>query len=153
MDALVTALKRAQQDAQEMLLESQIQAREVFFERARKRCTHQLEELRVAQNVQQAKPSVPPVDAAGAVARLQQMVWFGGCASRCSESDSEEGGLRAIDDQEFLEWMADRQEDVNAALMAGRPAEAARVSGVIIDATRSLQSVTMQPSMITNVVN
>ena len=55
--------------------------------------------------------------------------------------------------QEFLKWMADRQEDMNAALMAGNPAEAARGSGVITDATRSLQSVTMQPSMITNMVN
>ena len=91
MDALVTALKRAQQNAQEMPLESQIQAREAFLEKARKRfvhidqeraaevlriqeCERLLEELRAAQNVQQAKPSVPPVDAAGEVARLQQMV-------------------------------------------------------------------------------
>ena len=181
MDALVTALKRAQQEAQEMPLESQIQAREAFLERARKRlvhidqeraaevlriqeCERRLEELRVAQNVQQAKPSVPPVDAAGEVARLQQMV------SELQRQLQHQGGLVVAPaivpsrirkredyvpstDQEFLEWMADRQEDMNAALMAGNPAEAARVSGVITDATRSLQSVTMQPSMITNMVN
>ena len=56
-------------------------------------------------------------------------------------------------DQEFLEWMADRQEDMNAALMSGNPAEAACVSGVITDATRSFQLVTMQLTMITNMVN
>ena len=40
MDALVAALKRAQQDAQEVHLESQIQAREAFLERTRKRIVH-----------------------------------------------------------------------------------------------------------------
>ena len=114
--------------------------------------------------VQQAKPSLPPVDVAGEVARLQQMV------SDLQRQLQHQGGLVVAPaivpsrirkredyvpstDQEFLEWMADRQEDMNAALMAGNPAEAARVSGVITDATRSLQSVTMQPSMITNRVN
>ena len=90
MDALVVALKRAQQDAQEIPLESQIQAREAFLERARKRitnldqeraaellriqeCEGRLEELRALRNAQQVKPS-PPVETSGEVARLQQMV-------------------------------------------------------------------------------
>ena len=73
MDALVVALKRAQQDAQEIPLESQIQAREAFLERARKRiahfdqeraaellriqeCERRLEEVRALRNAQQVKP-------------------------------------------------------------------------------------------------
>ena len=54
-------------------------------------------------------------------------------------------------EQEVLEWLADRQEDMNTALMAGNPSEAARISGMITDATRSLQPA-VQPSMVTNMV-
>ena len=85
------ALRRSQQDAQEMPLETQIQAREAFLERARKRIAHfdqgraaeflrmqecvcLLEELRALRDAQQVKPS-PPVETSGEVARLQQMVF------------------------------------------------------------------------------
>ena len=43
-------------------------------------------------------------------------------------------------EEEVLEWLADRQEDMNTAHMAGNPVEAARISGLITDATRSLRS-------------
>ena len=77
MDALVTALKRAQQEAQEMPLESQ--AREAFLERARNRLVH-IDQERAAE-----------------VLRIQE------CERRLEElrvsqnADSEEGGQRAID--------------------------------------------------------
>ena len=42
-------------------------------------------------------------------------------------------------EQEVMEWMTDRQEEMNAALLSGNPSEAARISGLITEATRSLQ--------------
>ena len=42
-------------------------------------------------------------------------------------------------EHEVLEWMTDRQEEMTAALMARNPTEAARISSLITDATRSLQ--------------
>ena len=127
-------------------------------------CERRLEELRAARNVQQAKPSLPPANAFGEVARLQQTVsdlqrqlqhQVGRVATPAmvpSRIRKREDYVPATD-QEFLEWMADRQEEMNAALMSGSLPEGARVSGMITDATRSLQPVTIQPSMITNMVN
>ena len=126
MDALVVALKRAQQDAQEIPLESQIQAREAFLERANKRIAHfdqeraaellriqecegRLEELRALRNAQQVKPS-PPVESSGEVARLQQMVLDLQCQLQQSgpmvSPVVAPNRIRKGEDQEFLEWMA-----------------------------------------------
>ena len=80
MDTLVTALKRAQKDAQEQPLDAQIRAREAFIERSRKRIAHydeeraaeisrleesekRLEELRALQRAQPGLPSTPVADA------------------------------------------------------------------------------------------
>ena len=48
--------------------------------------------------------------------------------------------------------MTDRQEEMNAALLTGNPSEAARITGLITEATKSLQLVVVSPSMVTNVV-
>ena len=53
-------------------------------------------------------------------------------------------------EHEVLEWMTDRQEEMIAALMARNPTEAARISSLITDATRSLQPESVPPSMVTN---
>ena len=113
-------------------------------------CEGRLEELRALRKAQQVKPS-PPVETSGEVARLQQMVVDLQCQSRRSEPHSERGGVRARDRPGVL-GVDGRQTGVNAALMSGNPTEASRVSGVITDATKSLQPVTMQLSMITNMV-
>ena len=55
-------------------------------------------------------------------------------------------------EQEVMEWMTGRQGDMNAALLSGNPSEAARISGLITEATKSLQPVVVSPSMVTNVV-
>ena len=55
-------------------------------------------------------------------------------------------------EHEVLEWMTDRQEEMTAALMARNPTEAARISSLITDATRSLQPESVPPSMVTNMV-
>ena len=44
--------------------------------------------------------------------------------------------------------MDDRQEEMNAALLSGNPSKAARMSGLIIEAT----PVAFPPSMVTNLV-
>ena len=54
-------------------------------------------------------------------------------------------------EHEVLEWMTDRQEEMTAALIARNPTEAARISSLITDATRSLQPEVL-PSMVTNMV-
>ena len=38
---------------------------------------------------------------------------------------------------EVMEWMADRREETNAAFVSGNPMEAARISGLIADSTKS----------------
>ena len=49
--------------------------------------------------------------------------------------------------------MDDRQTDSrNAKLLSGNPSETARISGLITDATRSLQPVAVSPYVVTNVV-
>ena len=55
-------------------------------------------------------------------------------------------------EHEVLEWMADRHEDMTAALMARNPTEAACISSLITDATRSLHPESVPPSMVTNMV-
>ena len=55
-------------------------------------------------------------------------------------------------EHEVLEWMADRQEETTATLMARNPTEAARISSLITDATRSVQPESVPPSMVTNMV-
>ena len=56
-------------------------------------------------------------------------------------------------EHEVLEWMADRQEEMTAALMARNPTEAARISSLITDATRSLPPESVPPSMVTKMVS
>ena len=55
-------------------------------------------------------------------------------------------------EHEVVEWMTDRQEEMIAAPMARNPTEAVRISRLITDATRSLQSESVPPSMVTNMV-
>ena len=55
-------------------------------------------------------------------------------------------------EHEVVEWMADRHEDMTAALMARNTTEAARISSLITDATKSLHPESVPPSMVTNMV-
>ena len=132
LDALVVALKRAQRDAQEIPLESQIQAREAFLARKRivhidqeraaevlrvQECERRMEELRAARNAQQAKPSPPPADGPGEVARLKQMVAVAAMRSRGFTSAPSRIRKREdyvpATDQEFLEKWHVRQAEMN----------------------------------------
>ena len=179
MDTLVTALKHAQKDAQEQPLDAQIRAREAFIELSRMRIAHydeeraaeisrleesekRLEELRAMQRAQPL-PSTPVADASTEVARLQQMVME--LQKQLHQGQHAIGSLAVVSpfrirkredyvpatEQEVMEWMTDRQEDMNAALLSGNPSEAARISGLITEATKSLQPVVVSPSMVTNV--
>ena len=175
LDVLVAALKKAQKESQELHLEAQIRAREGFIERAKKRIEQfdleraaevqrmeesqkRLAELRALQ-VAHPGPLPPPVDANAEVSRLQQMVLdlqrqLQGPVAPLVVSpfrSRKREDYEPATEQEVLEWLADRQEDMNTALMAGNPSGAARISGMITDATRSLQPA-VQPSMVTNMV-
>ena len=55
-------------------------------------------------------------------------------------------------EHEVLEWMGDGQENMTAALTARNTTEAARISTLITDATRSLHPESVPPSMVTNMV-
>ena len=172
MDVLVASLKKAQRDAQEMPVEAQIRAREVFIERAKKRIEQidleraaevrrleesqkRLEELRAMILVQPVAPQ--PVDASAEVSRFQQMVLdlqrqlqgpVAPLVVSPFRSRKREDYVPATE-QEVLEWL----EDMNTVLMAGNPLEAGRISGLITDATRSLRPTTgEQPSIVSNMV-
>ena len=175
LDMLITSLKKAQKDAQEMPLEAQIRAREAFIERSKKRIEQfdveraaevqrleesqrRLEELRAMVLVQPIAPQ--PVDASAEVSRLQQMVLdlqrqlqgpVAPLVVSPFRSRKREDYVPATE-EEVLEWLADRQEDMNTALMAGNPVEAGRISGLITDATRSLRPTGAEPSMVSNMV-
>ena len=172
---LVTSLKKAQKDAQEMPLEAQIRAREAFIERSKKRIEEfdveraaevqrlegsqkRLEEFRAMVLVHPVAPQL--VDASAEVSRLQQMVLdlqrqLQGLVAPLVvspfRSRKREDYVPATE-EEVLEWLADRQEDMNTALMAGNPVEAARISGLTTDATRSLRPTGVEPSMVSNMV-
>ena len=174
MDVLVASLKKAQKESQELPLDAQIRAREDFIERAKKRIDHfdleraaevrrmeesqkRLAELRALQGAQSAIP--PTIDANAEVSRLQQMVvdlqrQFPVAPLVVSPFRSRKREVfDPATEQEVLEWLADRQEDMNRALMSGNPFEAARISWLITDATRSLKPAgVQQPSMVSNVV-
>ena len=56
--------------------------------------------------------------------------------------------------EEVLECLADRQEDITTVLiMVCNLVKAARISGLITDATRSLRSTEVEPSMVSNMVS
>ena len=55
-------------------------------------------------------------------------------------------------EHEVMGWMSDRQEEMNAALVSGNPREAARISGLITDATKSLLPTPVPASMDQHVV-
>ena len=123
IDALVAALKRAQQDSGQ-------------HERGSSTLTQKLEESECAgEAVSHIRPSMLPeknfvcnrLSDLNSNCSIKEVLWlhqpFGGPST----------------DQEFLEWMADW-------LMSGNPAEAARVRS-------DHRSVSMQPSMITNMVS
>ena len=105
-----------------------------------------LAELRALQ-VTQPGPLPPPVDANAEVSRLQQMVLdlqrqLQGPVAPLVVSpfrSRKREDCKPATEQEVWEWLADRQEDMNTALMAGNPLEASRISGMITDATRSWQ--------------
>ena len=108
------------------------------------------------------QPIAPqPVDASAEVSRLQQMVLdlqrqlqgpVAPLVVSPFRSRKREDYVPATE-EEVLEWLADRQEDMNTALMAGRnPVEAGRISGLITDATRSLRPTGAEPSMVSNMV-
>ena len=116
-----------------------------------------LEELRAMVLVQPVAPQ--PVDASAEVS-LQQMVLdlqrqLQGPVAPLVVSPfrirKREDYVPATE-EEVLEWLADRQEDMNTALMAGNPVEAGRISGLITDATRSLRPTGVEPSMVSNMV-
>ena len=158
-----------------MCEKKKIRAREAFIERAKKRIEQidleraaevrrleesqkRLEELRAMVLVQPVAPQ--PVDASAEVSRLQQMVLdlqrqlqgpVAPLVVSPFRSRKREDYVPATE-QEVLEWLADRQEDMNTALMAGNPVEAGRISGLITDATRSLRPTGEQPSMVSNMV-
>ena len=118
-----------------------------------------LRALRTAQ----PDPALPPLpDSSTEVARLreqvaelQQQVERPGSASPAQvppfRPHRREDFVPSTD-QEVLEWMADRQEDINKALQAGNAMEVARVSQVVAEAARSLQPQPggMPPPMVSN---
>ena len=163
-----------------MPLEAQIREREGFIERARKRIAkfdeeraaellrleeseRKLEELRALHKKQDVPPPVQlHTDPAGEVARLQQLVSelqrqlhqglpVPPTVSRCRVRKRED--YVPATEHEVMEWMSDRQEEMNAALVSGNPMEAARISGLITDATKSLLPTPVRFSMETNMVS
>ena len=131
------------------------------------------EDLLQKLKLQQADPPMPilpPADPVGEVARLQQMVvelqrqlQHHGVpvvpqGSPVVQSPISPFRIRKREDyvpateHEVLEWMADRHEDMIAALMARNTTEAARISSLITDATKSLHPESVPPSMVTNMV-
>ena len=166
MDTLVSALKRAQKDAQEQPLDVQIRAREAFIERARKRIAlydeeraaevsrleeseKRLEELRAMQRAQPGPPPAPVTDASSEVARpadgdgIAETVGST-CAwqscSRFSFPCSEEEGLRPCD-RAGGDGVDDRQTGGDeCSALVGNPSEAARTSGLITEATQVWQA-------------
>ena len=131
------------------------------------------EDLMQKLKTQVADPTMPtllPADAVREVTRLQQMVVE-------SQRQLQQHGVPVVPqgvsvvpspispfrirkredyvpatEHEVLEWMADRQEDMTAALIARNTTEAARISSLITDATRSLHPESVPPSMVTNMV-
>ena len=163
-----------------MPLEAQIREREWFIERARKRiakldkecaaemlrleeCKRKLEERRALHQKREAPPPVQlHTDPAGEVARLQQMVSefqrqlhqglpVPPTVSRCRVRKRED--FVPATEHEVMELMSDRQEEMNAVLVSGNPVEAARISGLITDATKSLFPTPVRSSMETNMVS
>ena len=107
MDGLVAALTRAQQDAQAIPNRRFRPGKRSSRGHGRGSSTSTKNELQKFSKSRSANvgwknfglPGTPPVDAAGEVARLQQMVsdLQRHYTSRCSQSYSEEGGLPASD--------------------------------------------------------
>ena len=117
-----------------------------------------------------AMSTLPPADPVGEVARLQQMVvelqrqlQHHGVpvvpqGAPLVQSPISLFRIRKREDyvpateHEVLEWMADRHEDMTAALTDRNTTEAARISSLITDANRSLHPESVPPSMVTNMV-
>ena len=164
VDMLVTSLKKAQKDAQEMPLEAQNQSSRSFH-----RTLHE-EDRTIRRRACRRSPEV-----GGESEKTGGAPGHGSCSANCttacrcqcrSEPTPANGvgsattiagpscttGRPSATEEEVLEWLADRQEDMNTALMAGNPVEAGRISGSITDASRSLRPTGVEPSMVSNVV-
>ena len=109
----VASLKKAQKDAQGMPLEAQIRAREVFIERAQSSVQPKSRDWRRVRNEWRSSGLSSPTPADGV-----------GSATTVAGHSRHSGRLT---EEEVLEWLADGQEDINTALLAGNPVlEAAR---------------------------
>ena len=166
-------LKKAFKDAEEMPLVGRSRKGKGFIEKARKRIVKEratemlrldetelkLEELRALHKKQAVPPPVQPhTDAGGEVARngvrIATAVAQGLPVAKIVSPFRirEREGFVPATEHEVMEWMSDRQEEMNATLVSGNPMEVARISGLITNATKSVQPTPVPSSMVTNTV-
>ena len=136
-----------------MPLEAQIRAREAFIERSKKSIKQfDVERAAEVQRKEESQERLEELRAQQMVLDLQRQLQGPDAPLVVSPFGSRKReDYVPVTEEEVLEWLADRQEDMNTTLMAGNPVEAARISGLITDATR-LRPIGVEPSMVSNMV-